>query len=162
MYFEKFCKGETGFPIIDAGIRQLLTHGFVHNRVRMVHGNFLTKDLHLDWRMGEQFYAKNLVDYDPIQNNQGWQWCAGSGTDSQPYFRIFNPWTQTKDYDPKLEYVRKYIPELKDVPDKDIFNWYKPEIHEKWLSTGVKYYKPIVNHDEERKETLKIYKDGLN
>jgi deoxyribodipyrimidine photo-lyase len=160
--FDKFCKGETGFPIIDAGIRQLLKHGYVHNRVRMVHGNFLTKDLHLDWRMGEQFYAQNLVDYDPVQNNQGWQWCSGSGTDSQPYFRIFNPWTQTKDYDPDLEYVRKFIPELKDVPNKDILNWWKPDVHEKWLKEGVKYFKPIVEHDVERKETLKIYKAGLN
>jgi deoxyribodipyrimidine photo-lyase len=159
--FDKFCKGETGFPIIDAGIRQLKLHGYVVNRVRMIHGNFVTKDLHIDWKLGEQFYAKHLVDYSAMQNNGGWQWCSGSGCDSQPYFRIFNPWTQTKKFDPKLEYIRTYIKELKDVPDKDIFNWFKSDIHEKWLKLGIKYYKPILNHDIERKKTLKIYEQTL-
>jgi deoxyribodipyrimidine photo-lyase len=156
--FDKFCKGETGFPIIDAGIKQLLTSGFVHNRVRMIHANFLTKDLHIDWRKGEEFYAKNLVDYSPMQNNGGWQWAASTGTDSQPYYRIFNPWSQVEKYDKKLEYIRKYLPELDKVPDKDIINWYKPEVHDKWLTDGIKYFKPIIDHNEERKKTLHDYK----
>lgn len=159
--WEKFTKGETGFPIIDAGIRQLLKKNFVHNRVRMIHGNFVTKDLHIDWRDGEKFYSNNLVDYDAMVNNNSWQWCAGSGTDAQPYFRIFNPWTQLKTYDPELKYVREYIPELKDVPDKDILNWWKPEIHEKWLKEGIQYFKPILDHSEEAKNAIKIYKEAL-
>ena len=159
--WKKFTKGETGFPIIDAGVKQLLKNNFVHNRVRMLHGNFVTKDLHMDWRDGEKFYSNNLVDIDVMVNNNSWQWCAGSGTDAQPYFRIFNPWTQLKKYDPELKYVREHIPELKDVPDKDIFNWYKPEIHEKWLNNGIKYFKPILNHTIESKNTIEIYKNIL-
>jgi len=156
-----FTKGETGFPIIDAGIRQLLNHNFVHNRVRMVHGNFVTKDLHMDWRDGEKFYSNNLVDIDVMVNNNSWQWCAGSGTDAQPYFRIFNPWTQLKTYDPELKYVREMIPELKDVPNEDIINWWKPEIHNKWLDNGVKYYKPMLDHSIESKKAIEIYKKAL-
>ena len=156
-----FMKGETGFPIIDAGVRQLLTHNFVHNRVRMVHGNFVTKDLHMDWRDGEKFYSNNLVDIDVMVNNNSWQWCAGSGTDAQPYFRIFNPWTQLKTYDPELKYVREMLPELKDVPNEDIINWWKPEIHNKWLNNGVKYFKPMLDHSIESKKALEIYKKAL-
>jgi deoxyribodipyrimidine photo-lyase len=156
-----FMKGETGFPIIDAGVRQLLTHNFVHNRVRMVHGNFVTKDLHMDWRDGEKFYSNNLVDIDVMVNNNSWQWCAGSGTDAQPYFRIFNPWTQLKTYDPELKYVREMLPELKDVPNEDIINWWKPEIHNKWLDNGVKYFKPMLDHSIESKKAIEIYKKAL-
>ncbi len=159
--WEKFTNGETGFPIIDAGIKQLLQKNFVHNRVRMIHGNFVTKDLHIDWRDGEKFYAQNLVDYDAMVNNNSWQWCAGSGTDAQPYFRIFNPWTQLKTYDPELKYVREFIPELKDVPDKDILNWWKPEVHEKWLNEGVKYFKPMLDHSKEAKIAINTYKEAL-
>jgi deoxyribodipyrimidine photo-lyase len=159
--WNKFMKGETGFPIIDAGIRQLLKHNFVHNRVRMLHGNFVTKDLHMDWRYGEKFYSNNLVDIDAMVNNNSWQWCAGSGTDAQPYFRIFNPWTQLKTYDSKLLYVKEYIPELKDVPNEDIINWWKSEIHEKWLNNGIKYYKPMLDHSIESKKTIEIYKNAL-
>lgn len=159
--WNKFKKGETGFPIIDAGVRQLLKHNFVHNRVRMLHGNFITKDLHIDWRYGEKFYSNNLVDIDAMVNNNSWQWCAGSGTDAQPYFRIFNPWTQLKTYDSKLLYVKEYIPELKDVPNEDIINWWKPEIHEKWLNNGIKYFKPILDHSIESKKAIDIYKNAL-
>ncbi len=159
--WEKFINGQTGFPIIDAGIKQLLIKNFVHNRVRMIHGNFVTKDLHIDWREGEKFYATHLVDYDAMVNNNSWQWCAGSGTDAQPYFRIFNPWTQLKTYDPNLEYVKEYIPELKNVPNKDILNWWKPEIHEKWLKDGIKYFKPMLDHSNEAKNAISIYKEAL-
>jgi len=157
----KFTKGETGFPIIDAGVKQLLKHNFVHNRVRMLHGNFVTKDLHMDWREGEKFYSNNLVDIDAMVNNNSWQWCAGSGTDAQPYFRIFNPWTQLKKYDPDLKYVKEFLPELKNVPNKDILNWWKPEIHEKWLNNGIKYFKPILDHSVESKKTIILYKNSL-
>lgn len=159
--WEKFTKGETGFPIIDAGIKQLLKKNFVHNRVRMIHGNFVTKDLHMDWRDGEKFYATNLVDYDPMVNNNSWQWCAGSGTDAQPYFRIFNPWTQLKTYDPDLKYVKEFIPELNQVPAKDILNWWKPEVHEKWLKKGIKYFKPMLDHSEQAKLAIDMYKKAL-
>jgi deoxyribodipyrimidine photo-lyase len=160
-WFEAWCEGRTGFPIIDAGMRQLNTTGFSHNRVRMVEASFFTKDMHIDWRLGEKYYASKLVDYDPMSNNGGWQWSTGSGTDAQPWFRIFNPWTQQSTYDPDCEYIKKWIPELKDVPPKDIHNWWKPDICEKWLKEGIKYFTPMLDHDEERKETLKLYKDGL-
>ena len=128
----------------------------------MVEASFFKKDMHIDWRMGEKYYATKLVDYDPMSNNGGWQWSTGSGTDAQPWFRIFNPWTQQSTYDPDCEYIKKWIPELKDVPPKDIHNWWKPDICEKWLKDGIKYFIPILDHDEERKVTLKLYKEGLN
>jgi len=157
--FEKFCTGQTGFPIVDACIRQLLKTGYMVNRGRMVVASFLTKDLHIDWRWGEKFFANHLVDYDPINNSQGWMWTTGNGTDAQPWFRIFNPWTQQKDYDANCKYIILHIPELKDVLIKDIHNWFKPEVREKYKE--INYPKPIVNHDEERLETLKLYKEGL-
>jgi deoxyribodipyrimidine photo-lyase len=152
---------KTGFLIIDAAIMEMKITGFLHNRCRMIVASYLTKDMHIDWREGEKFYSNNLVDIDAMVNNNSWQWCAGSGTDAQPYFRIFNPWTQLKTYDPELKYVREYIPELKDVPDKDILNWWKPEIHEKWLKEGIQYFKPILDHSEEAKNAIKIYKEAL-
>jgi len=124
-YFKKWCRGETGFPIVDAGMRQMNCTGYMHNRLRMITSTFLMKDLHLDWRDGERYFATRLVDYDPASNNGGWQWSAGTGTDSQPYFRIFNPWTQAKKFDKNCEYIKKWIPELKSVPNKDIFKWYE-------------------------------------
>jgi deoxyribodipyrimidine photo-lyase len=159
--FNKWCEGLTGFPVIDASQRQMNVSGYMHNRCRMITSSFLTKGLHIDWRWGEKYFATKLVDYDPMSNSGGWQWSSGGGSDSQPYFRIFNPWTQTQKFDPECEYIKKWIPELKDVPNKDILNWFNPDIHEKWLNLGIKYYKPIVEHDEERKETLKIYKKAL-
>jgi deoxyribodipyrimidine photo-lyase len=158
-HFEKFCTGQTGFPIIDACIRQLLTTGYMVNRGRMVVASFLTKDLHIDWRWGEKFFANNLVDYDPINNSQGWMWTTGNGTDAQPWFRIFNPWTQQKDYDSNCEYILKYVPELKEVLIKDIHNWFKIEVRNKYKN--INYPEPMVNHDDERLETIKLYKEGL-
>ena len=151
----------TGFPLIDASMRQLVQSGFVHNRMRMVSGSFVVKILLIDWRYAEQFYASHLVDYDTMVNNLSWQWVAGSGNDAQPYFRYFNTWTQSKKYDKNAEYIKKWIPELKEVPAIDLHNWFKKEIHEKWLNNGIKYYKPIVDHSEQRIKSLKIYKDGL-
>lgn len=152
--FDKWCKGETGFPIIDAAQNQLNTTGFMHNRCRMCSAMFLTKDLHISWIEGEKYFAKHLVDYSPMQNNGGWQWASSTGTDAQPYFRIFNPWTQTINYDNNCEYIKKWIPELKNVPNEDILKWYEPEIHEKWLKNGVKYYAPIISHEEESKKSI--------
>ncbi len=165
--FEKWCNGETGFPIIDSAMRQLNQSGYMHNRMRMVVSSFLTKDLHIDWLLGEQYFATKLVDYEPTMNNQGWQWSTGNGADPQPYFRIFNPWTQAIKYDPDCEYIKKWLPELKDVDNKDILSWDKKEVRDKWLLPAnglklkIKYFHPIVEHDEERLKTLEIYKKAL-
>lgn len=155
--FEAWCSGETGFPIVDAGMRQLNETGFMHNRLRMITSSFLVKDLHIDWRLGEQYFATKLVDYDPMQNNGGWQWSASTGTDSQPYFRIFNPWAQIK-YDLEYEFIKKWIPEIKEIPNKELNKWYESKIYTKWINEGIEYYKPIVDHDIERKITLENYK----
>jgi deoxyribodipyrimidine photo-lyase len=160
-HFRKWCESETGFPIVDACLREMNTTGFMHNRGRMIVANFFTKDLHLDWRMGEMYFATKLCDYDPSSNSGGWMWCTGNGTDAQPWFRIFNPWSQQEKFDSDCIYIKKWLPELKDVPNKEIHNWYKPEIHKKHLDNMIDYYAPMVVHDEERKETLKIYKAGL-
>jgi len=160
-WFNAWCNGTTGFPSVDASMRQLNETGYQHNRARMYSTSFLYKDMHIDSRWGELYFATKLVDYDPMSNSGGHFWVNGSGTDAQPWFRIFNPWTQQEKFDKDCEYIKHWLPELKDVPVKDIHNWYKPEVHEKWLNQGVKYYKPILDHDEERKVTLKLYKEGL-
>jgi deoxyribodipyrimidine photo-lyase len=157
--FNAWTEGQTGFPVIDAAQRQMNTTGYMHNRCRMITSSFLTKDLHIDWTWGEQYFASKLVDYDPINNSQGWQWSTGNGTDAQPWFRIFNPWTQQKTWDTNAEYIKLWVPELKDVTPNDIHNWFKLEVRDKYLD--IKYPVPIVDHDEERKETIKLYKDGL-
>lgn len=157
--FEAWTEGLTGFPVIDAAQRQMNTTGYMHNRCRMITSSFLTKDLHIDWRWGEQYFATKLVDYDAINNSQGWQWSTGNGTDAQPWFRIFNPWTQQKTYDKDCVYIKKWVEELADVEPNDIHNWFKPEVRAKY--PDISYPKPIVDHDEERKETIKIYKSGL-
>jgi deoxyribodipyrimidine photo-lyase len=158
--FDTWCSGETGFPIVDAGMRQLNKTGFMHNRLRMITSSFLIKDLHIDWRWGEKYFANKLVDYSPMQNNGGWLWTSGGGTDSQPYFRIFNPWSQIK-FDPNYEFIKKWIPEINDVPNKDLNKWFDSDIHNKWLNQNIKYYKPVIDHNEERKITLEIYKKYL-
>ena len=157
-WFNAWCNGSTGFPVIDAAMNQLNTIGFQHNRCRMLVASFLTKDMHIDWRKGEKYFATQLVDYDVMSNNQGWMWSTGNGTDAQPYFRIFNPWTQQIKFDKNCEYIKKWIPELLDIPNADIHNWHLPAIHNKWLATGVKYYKPILDHNTERDLTLTMYK----
>ena len=158
--FSAWTDGKTGFPVIDAAQRQMNTTGYMHNRCRMITSSFLTKDLHIDWLWGEQYFATKLVDYDPINNSQGWQWSTGNGTDAQPWFRIFNPWTQQKTYDAKTEYIKLWVPELKDVAPADVHNWFKLEVREKY--PDINYPEPIINHDDERKETLKIYKQALS
>lgn len=113
-------EGKTGFPIVDAGMRELNATGFMHNRVRMIVASFLTKDLHIDWREGEMHFARHLLDFDPCVNNGNWQWSASTGCDAQPYFRIFNPWLQQKRFDPDCEYIKKWVPELSALPPRAI------------------------------------------
>ena len=160
-WFDAWCNGTCGFPVIDAAMRQLNETGFQHNRMRMATVSFLIKDMHIDWRYGEKYFATKLVDYDPMSNSGGHNWVSGGGTDASPWFRIFNPWSQQEKFDKDCEYIKKWLPELEKVPTKDLHSWYKPEVHEKWLKAGIQYYKPILDHDVERKETLKIYKEGL-
>jgi deoxyribodipyrimidine photo-lyase len=148
--FEAWCEGRTGYPIVDAGMRQLRATGWMHNRVRMVVASFLTKDLLIDWREGARFFFQHLVDGDPASNNGGWQWAASTGTDAQPYFRIFNPAAQGKRWDPEGRYVRRWIPELRDVPNK--------HVHEPWgIGHPTAYPGPIVDHAERRKLALERY-----
>ena len=155
--FKKWTEGETGFPIVDAGIRELNTTGYMHNRARLVTASILIKILNCDWRLGEKYFATKLVDYDPSVNNGNWQWVSSSGADSQPYFRIFSPWKQSFDYDKDCLYIKKWIPELSEVPNKDIHNWYKT--CEKYKN--INYPKPIVDYDIMKKEILEVYKKGL-
>lgn len=149
--FELWANGLTGFPIVDAGMRQLNTTGWMHNRVRMIVASFLVKDLHIDWRWGERYFATNLLDYDPSVNNGNWQWAASTGCDAQPYFRIFNPWLQQKKYDPECEYIKRWIPELQQFPAKVIHNWYDADIN-------CDYPKPVVDHKRESAIAKLMYK----
>ncbi len=137
--FERWCQGQTGYPIVDAGIRELNETGFMHNRVRMVVASFLTKHLLIDWRWGEAYFAQKLLDFDLASNNGGWQWASGSGCDAAPYFRIFNPYIQTKKFDPDLTYISKWVPEFQE------FN----------------YPPPMVEHDFARKRCLDAYSKAL-
>jgi deoxyribodipyrimidine photo-lyase len=137
--FRRWCQGQTGYPIVDAGMRELNETGFMHNRVRMITASFLTKHLLIDWRLGEAYFAEKLLDYDFASNNGGWQWAAGSGCDAAPYFRIFNPYLQTKRFDPKLEYVKKWVPEFQEFD----------------------YPEPMVVHEEARARCLAVYGKAL-
>jgi deoxyribodipyrimidine photo-lyase len=149
-YFRAWCKGETGFPIVDAGMRELNTTGFMHNRVRMITASFLVKDLHIDWRWGERYFAQQLVDYDPCVNNGNWQWVASTGCDAQPYFRIFNPWTQQKKFDLECRYIYRWIPELNAIPVELIHRWDKNR-----AECG--YPAPIIDHAWETRITKAQY-----
>ena len=147
--FAAWCEGKTGYPFVDAAMRQLLHEGWMHNRTRMVVASFLVKDLHLEWQLGADFFMEHLVDFDVASNSHGWQWTAGCGTDASPYYRIFNPIEQGKRFDPNGDYIRKYVPELAHLNSE--------EIHEPWLaSTAYEkgYVKRIVDHATERLESL--------
>ncbi len=137
--FEAWCEGQTGYPIVDAGMRELNTTGYMHNRVRMIVASFLTKHLLIDWRWGEAYFAKKLLDFDLAANNGGWQWAAGSGCDAAPYFRVFNPYLQTQKFDPQLTYIRKWVPEFEELT----------------------YARPIVQHEVARKRCLEVYSNAL-
>ncbi|MBS1521055.1 MAG: deoxyribodipyrimidine photo-lyase [Bacteroidetes bacterium] len=138
--FKAWCDGETGYPLVDAGMRELNNTGYMHNRVRMVVASFLSKDLLIDWRWGEHYFAQKLLDYEMASNVGGWQWAAGCGTDAAPYFRIFNPDSQLKKFDPELKYIKKWVPEYADFS---------------------KYPKPIINHAFARERCLKAFKKAL-
>jgi deoxyribodipyrimidine photo-lyase len=137
--FERWCAGETGYPIVDAGMRELNETGFMHNRVRMIVASFLTKHLLIDWKWGEAYFADKLLDFDFASNNGGWQWAAGTGCDAAPYFRVFNPYLQTKKFDPDLKYIKKWVPELETM----------------------NYPTPIVEHEFARKRVLEVYSKAL-
>ena len=151
--FEKWKKGETGFPIVDAGMRQLNTTGYMHNRVRMIVASFLVKDLHIDWRWGERYFAEKLIDYDIMLNNGNWQWAASTGADAQPYFRIFNPWSQQKKFDKDTKYIKKYISELSHIDPKII---HKLEIQRPLEELN--YPRPMINHKIRANEAKEMFK----
>lgn len=156
--FDKWCSGQTGVPIVDAGMRELNMTGYMHNRTRMITSCFLIKILGIDWRAGEKYFAQNLVDYDPANNSGGWQYISSTSTESQPYFRYFNPWIQARKFDYDCIYIKKWIPELKDVPIKDILNWDTAYDQYKDLD----YPKPMVDDvGEEFKKILKLYKSAI-
>ena len=154
--FSKWCAGNTGFPIVDAGMREMNATGFMHNRLRMITASFLIKDLHMDWRLGEKYFATQLTDYDPCSNNGGWQWCAGTGTDSQPYYRVLNPWLQAKRFDPDCAYIKLWVPELASVPAPDIIKW--NESYGKYQNRT--YPCPMLDHSEAKNKTMKAYYDS--
>jgi len=153
--FRKWCEGKTGFPIVDAGMREMNQTGFMHNRMRMIAASFLVKDLHIDWRWGERYFAQTLIDYDPAVNNGNWQWAASTGCDAQPYFRIFNPWTQAVKFDPNCLYIKKWIPDLVSLPPEIIHKWHQEKLHSQCLSYPI----PIVDHAKESKTALSLYRE---
>ena len=152
--FQAWCAGKTGYPFVDAAMRQLVQEGWMHNRTRMVVASFLVKDLHLEWQLGERFFAQHLVDYDVASNAHGWQWNAGTGTDASPYYRVFNPIEQGRRFDENGDYIRKYVPELAHLS--------AAEIHEPWLfldGYSHNYPERIVDHAVERIESLERLKE---
>lgn len=151
--------GQTGYPIVDAGMRQLKQTGYMHNRLRMIVASFLTKDLLIDWREGYHWFRKMLFDHDTANNNGGWQWAASTGTDAQPYFRIFNPMTQGERYDQSATYIKRYIPELEDVPAEKIHEWDELSSGER-KALAPDYPDPIVDHSEQRDKALSMYKSA--
>jgi deoxyribodipyrimidine photo-lyase len=160
--FAAWCEGRTGYPIVDAAMRQLNQEAWMHNRARMIVASFLTKDLLIDWRWGERYFMQQLVDGDPAANNGGWQWAAGTGTDAQPYFRIFNPTSQGQKFDPQGAYVRHYLPELANVPEKFIHEpWKMPRQAQQraGVQVGRDYPAPIVDHAVQRKRALVLYQE---
>ncbi len=159
--FSAWCQARTGYPIIDAAMRQINQTGYMHNRLRMIVASFLTKDLLVDWRWGEKYFADNLNDFDLSANNGGWQWAASTGCDAQPYFRIFNPTTQSERFDPQGKFIRKYCPELQNIPDKYIHApWTLPplEAQARNFVIGRDYPAPVVDHAVQRDKALAMFK----
>lgn len=140
LFFKAWCEGKTGYPMVDAGMRQLNQTGFMHNRLRMITASFLVKHLLVDWKWGEAYFAEKLLDFDLASNNGGWQWAAGCGTDAAPYFRIFNPELQQQRFDPEFKFIKKWVPEFGTE----------------------KYLPPIVNHQEARTKCLDVFKKALS
>jgi deoxyribodipyrimidine photo-lyase len=159
--FFAWCEGRTGYPVVDAAMRQLVQTGWLHNRARMIVASFLVKDLLVDWRRGERFFMQHLVDGDPAANNGGWQWTAGTGTDAAPYFRIFNPVLQGKKHDPEGTFVRRWLPELARVPTRFIHEPWQmpPEVQrDAGCIVGRDYPEPIVDHAWARDRVLAVYR----
>lgn len=159
--FAAWCEARTGYPIIDAAMRQINETGYMHNRLRMIVASFLTKDLLIDWRWGEKYFADHLNDFDLAANNGGWQWAASTGCDAQPYFRIFNPITQSERFDAEGKFIRRYVPELKNIPDKYIHApWTMPPIDAAAQNfvMGRDYPKPVVDHAVQREKALAMFK----
>ncbi|WJK63138.1 cryptochrome/photolyase family protein [Halobacterium salinarum] len=148
--------GETGYPIVDAGMRQLRAEAYMHNRVRMIVAAFLTKDLLVDWRAGYDWFREKLADHDTANDNGGWQWAASTGTDAQPYFRVFNPMTQGERYDPDAGYITEFVPELRDVPADAIHSWHELSLSER-RRHAPEYPDPIVDHSQRREDAIAMF-----
>ena len=163
--YHAWCEGRTGYPVVDAAMRQLAETGWMHNRARMIVASFLVKDLAIDWRWGEEFFMQQLIDGDPAANNGGWQWTAGTGTDAAPYFRIFNPVLQAKKFDPKGAYIRKWVPALSDVPVKFVHSpWEMPQEVQQQANCiiGENYPHPIIDHRFARERIMDLYNKAKN
>ena len=158
-WFKKWKEGKTGYPIIDACMMQLNTTGYMHNRGRLIVSSFLIKNLMIDWRYGEKYFARKLVDYDVLVNQGNWQWTSGSGADSQPYFRVFNPSLQSERYDKDAIYIKKWLPQLKDIEPKHLHNWEK--YYQEYNLKEIKYWEPMVNYTESKKKGISMYKKFL-
>lgn len=159
-WFQAWCTGQTGYPLVDAAMRQLNQTGYMHNRLRMVAASFLVKDLLVDWRWGERYFAEKLLDFDLSANNGGWQWAASTGCDAQPWFRIFNPVTQSEKFDAQGKFIRKYVPELAGCDDKEIHAPWKmspARQQQAGICIGADYPAPVVEHDNSRKQVLELY-----
>lgn len=157
--FNRWKEGRTGYPVIDACMTQLNETGYMHNRGRLLVSSFLIKNLGIDWRWGEKYFAQSLVDYDVLVNNGNWQWTSGSGADSQPYFRVFNPWIQSERYDKDCEYIKYWLPNLEDVDNKHLHQWEK--FYNNYDLKEIDYVKPIVDYKESKENSLKMYKKYL-
>jgi len=158
--FAAWCEGRTGYPLVDAAMAQINQTGWMHNRLRMVTASFLTKDLGIDWRRGEAYFAEHLIDYELASNNGGWQWCASTGCDAQPWFRIFNPVTQSRRFDPEGKFIRRYLPQLARLGDELIHAPWEAgpiELEAAGIELGRSYPRPIVDHAEARAKTLQRY-----
>lgn len=161
--FDAWCEGRTGYPLVDAAMRQLNQTGYMHNRLRMVAASFLVKDLLVDWRWGERYFAERLIDFDLAANNGGWQWAASTGCDAQPWFRIFNPVTQSEKFDAQGKFIRKYVPELAACNEKEIHApWLMPPLrqHSLGLVIGKDYPAPVVEHGVQREKALALYRNA--
>ena len=154
-HFKAWCEGRTGYPLVDAAMRQLNETGWMHNRLRMIAAMFLTKDLLIDWRKGEKYFEEQLLDFELASNNGGWQWSASTGCDAQPYFRIMNPVSQSKKFDEAGDFIRRFVPELKNIPAKKI-HWPHDEGYSSAELNG--YSKPIVVHAVQRHKAIRLFK----
>ena len=159
-YYLKWCKGETGFPVVDAGMRELNKTGYMHNRTRLITSNFLNRMLGMDWKKGELYFAQKLTDYDPSVNNGNWQWISSVGVDPKPFNqRLFNPFLQSNKFDENCEYIKKWIPSLQNVPNKHLHEWEK--YYKLYNLKDIEYVKPVVDYSEARKRSVAMYRAVL-